>query len=173
MGALRRDKGGDGLVDTLLASFGGLDFRTIGEGQLPQIDIERLQKNGITYVGTGRIDQAAFLRELSRVQVVIAPYAQPTESGSVLLCMALGVPVLALESPTMQRILNDASRFSTTAELGFGLARFLRDPWPTFKLTPSEQRKLCRSDLETALGGQSLSRRNSFRRGDDRPGSAM
>jgi glycosyltransferase involved in cell wall biosynthesis len=160
VGGLRKDKGAESLVDTLLESSGGFEFRTIGQGELSPGDVDRLRERGIGYSGTGHLDQAEFLEELSRVQAVIAPYTQPTESGSVLLCMALGVPVLALDSVTMRRILNDASLFATTADLARGLSRFLQDPWPTFKLSPAEQRQLCRRDLEAALaGGWSRSRR--------------
>lgn len=160
IGALRQDKGAQVLIDTLIAAQGDFEFWTVGQGGLTKEAVDKLGQLGISYVATGRLDQPDFLRALTRVRVVIAPYVQPTESGSVLLCLAMGVPVLALDSPTMQRILNESSRFATPADLGKGIARFLLNPWPTFRLIPDHQDKLCQADLETALACQALRRPN-------------
>lgn len=158
VGSFRLDKGSDLVLDTLLAANAQFEFRIIGRGEMASGDVGKLEERGVRYSTTGSLKDEAFLRELAKVTVVIAPYTQATESGSVLLCMALGVPVLALESPTMRRILNSESMFSSPSELGEGVSRFLETPWSTFRLTPEEQRRRCREDLEAALRCQALSR---------------
>jgi glycosyltransferase involved in cell wall biosynthesis len=158
VGGLRADKGADLLPELLLGTRGDFEFRTIGRGRLPEADITRLSERAISYVATGELDDPGFFDELAEVTVVVAPYVQPTESGSVLMCMALGVPVLALESPAMRRVLNDASLAAGIPELAAMLDRFLDRPWNTYRLTPEQQSESSSAHLREALRCQRLSR---------------
>jgi glycosyltransferase involved in cell wall biosynthesis len=151
VGELRRDKGVESLVHALTAAGGGLEFRTIGPGHLSDEAIQVLATCGISYSAMGRLEQDKFLEELAQVDVVIAPYSQPTESGSILLCMALGVPVLALDSPMARRVLSTKSLFPDPSALGVGLREFIKRPWSTFKITGEAQDLACRNALEEAL----------------------
>lgn len=141
VGAVRIDKGAEilrGLVEKLPPE---AEFRTLGRGLIPESDG---QKRGATYVPVGAEDGLGhdeFLNEVSSLTVAVAPYVQATESGSALLCLGLGVPMLALRSPAMARILSEESLFEGIDELAEGVAAFLKSPWSTYQITNDHQAK--------------------------------
>lgn len=154
VGGLREDKGAALVSDVGGYLPAGTQFRTIGQGRLHDDAVAELASAGVEYVSVGGhvpVDQHAFLGELSKLEVVVAPYTQPTESGSTLLCMCLGIPVLALESPTMKRILSDNSVFGSPTELGEAAGRFLANPWSTYRINPAQQDADCLGGWKAAL----------------------
>lgn len=135
VGAVRSDKGAD-LLATLFASLpSDVHLTTIGKGEVAGLDAARYRASG----KDGPLKQRDFLEEVSSVELVVAPYTESTESGSALMCLALGVPLLALRSPATSRMLNDRSLFDSVEDLALGVGAYLDDPWPTYRLDPSDQ----------------------------------
>ena len=95
--------------------------------------------------GEGRdLSEAELLTWLARAQAVVAPYTNATESGTLILCLTLGVPVIARRSRATERLVvpgflyGDLDEFSRVARISASVSH-----GATFRLTPAEQDALC------------------------------
>lgn len=141
LGALREDKGSQDLADIARASRGGWILRIVGPSMLSPTIAAELLSLGVEqeYATLGRAPTDLEVHDaLLASDVVIAPYRRVTESGSVLLALSLGVPVLGYRSHALDRVVTESSLASDAGGLGSILATFLKVPWETFRVTPAE-----------------------------------
>ena len=158
LGALRQDKGVGDLVEIAKQIDAKWTLRILGPDRLPDAIEVALQESSVAteYVGSGAgptDDQ--LITGLKSADVMIAPYSSVTESGSVHMALSLKVPVLAYESPGLSHIVNEQSMAATPLAFADLLARYFRDPWPTYTVQAFNLHEQCTEDWRRILDSSS------------------
>ena len=133
IGGFRRDKGLEHLATIARHSGGGWDLVVLGPDRLPARVSTDLAGYDVRPVHPQRLplDDSDLVTGLRGVDLVLAPYRDVTESGSVILAVTAGRPVLGLDSPGLRRLLTERSRADTPEDLGRLVRDFIRSPWVT------------------------------------------
>ncbi|WP_354500202.1 hypothetical protein [Mycetocola sp. 2940] len=155
VGALRPDKGSEDLPEIARASGGGWCLVVAGPDAVAPDVADQLGILGVhvEYAAEGRAPTEEELHAAMRsCDVVVAPYRLVTESGSVLLALSLGVPVLGYESNALARVVSPRSLVTGPQQLGEKLSEFLQDRWDTYRMTPQQLALESRQGWEVALG---------------------
>lgn len=158
LGALRRDKGVGDLVNIAKQINGPWTLRILGPDRLPSTTEAILHMSGVTceHVGPGAgPSDEQLIDGLKSADVMIAPYRSVTESGSIHMALSLQVPVLAYNSPGVSHIVHERSMAPTPRALGDLLARYLRDPWPTYTVRATRLHEQCVEDWKRILDSSS------------------
>lgn len=133
VGALRMDKGVGDLVAIASASGGGWTLRLCTDQRLSPETVELLAALDVRVQNIS--DKAPTDAELNAgllgSDLVIAPYRSVTESGSILLALSIGVPILAYSSPAVASVLVRSAQAAGPSELGGLIGQFLSSPWQT------------------------------------------
>lgn len=148
LGGLRADKGADQLARIIESIGSPVTLVTVGPDALDADSVRRIEAAGSRYEcvgGGGPVAEDELQHELARAQVVLAPYRDVTESGSLLMCLSTGTPVLAFDSPAAQRILTAGSLAVDAEGLGDLVAQFGHRAWDTFRITADQQDTLCQT----------------------------
>lgn len=154
LGDLRPDKGADLLHEVLLQSGGHFRFQTVGRSRLAAEREQQLAALGISYEAVGGdrpVSDAELMQRLAEATVVVAPYTAPTESGTALMAMAVGTPMLGLARGSLRRVLTAESQADDAAELAAKLRSFLDEPWDTWAVGTEDQYELARRGWAGAL----------------------
>lgn len=158
LGALRQDKGVHYLVNIAKQINGPWTLRILGPDRLPSTTEAILHMSGVTceYVGSGAgPSDDELIAGLTSADVMIAPYRSVTESGSIHMALSLQVPVLAYDSPGVSHIVHEKSMAPSARALGDLLARYLRDPWPTYTVRATRLHEQCVEDWRKILDSAS------------------
>jgi glycosyltransferase involved in cell wall biosynthesis len=135
LGQLRPDKGGSDIAAIAEASQSAWDLDVIGPQPLSALLRERLAAAGVRSLNVSElprpVSDTELIGRLLCSDVVIAPYKAVTETSSIHLAIALGVPVLGYESDALSRLLTKQSMATTAGGLGRLLDAFAAAPWPT------------------------------------------
>lgn len=162
LGSLRHDKGIQDLARIAQATdVSDVTFVVAGRGALPDGTEDALRASGhrLERPGGGDpLDDEALAVVLGTVDVLVAPYAGATQSGSLVLALTCGVPALGYGVRGLRSLLNDRSVTADPdpAALGGLLGRYLRAPWPTWAVTPEHLDSMAASawgDVLDSLGG--------------------
>lgn len=100
----RADKGYDDAVRAVLAAKPP-SLTLVGKGAPRLEDVAALKASGVevTVVGGADFaDERDVLGAVASAEVLLAPYREVTASGSVMLALSLGVPVVAYDAPTLR-----------------------------------------------------------------------
>lgn len=161
VGALRRDKGISDLPAIARASGGGWMLSVLGSGHLPDSIAAELAAARVSVAYGGGDEELTDERLIGGIldcTVVIAPYRQVTESGSMQLAAALGAPVLAYDSAAARRLVGTAPLSSGAIELGRHLRSFLDAPETTADFDVAREAQLCSQEWLALLGGAASAR---------------
>lgn len=133
IGGFRLDKGVQHLPAIAKHSGGGWDLLVLGPDRLHADVTERLLRVDVrpVYPRDLPLGDDDLVQGLQQAVVVLAPYTDVTESGSVILAITVGSPVLGLDSPGLRRLVTDRSRAQNPESLGRLVREFLLRPWPT------------------------------------------
>ena len=133
IGGFRRDKGVEHLPTIAEQSGGGWDLLVLGPDRLSPQVTERLLQTDVRalYPRDLPLSDDDLVQGLQQAAVVLAPYSDVTESGSVILAITVGRPVLGLDSPGLRRLLEGRSRTQTPEALGRLVRDFLHTSWTT------------------------------------------
>jgi glycosyltransferase involved in cell wall biosynthesis len=142
VGALRDDKGAKDLVSIATASERKWQLRIIGAEKLSASDEQSLLNVGVAteYVdGDKGPSDADLVAALVDCSLMVAPYRSVTESGSVLMALTLGVPVLGYLSEGLEDTLTAASMAEGPEELGRLISEFLNESWDTTTISKADR----------------------------------
>ncbi len=115
IGTLRADKGIE-YVPRILACLTPEELRRIGvvicgRGTLPEGPWDELRANGLDLVDLTSplpVPQRTLLSVLAARPLVLAPYVAATQSGTVILALSVGCPVVAFDKGAIADVLSDA-----------------------------------------------------------------
>lgn len=139
LGAVRGDKGAselEHLAQHLAAK--GVPLAICGQGPLAH-NLQALVDKGALIDLTGRpfVDDATLGRRVAEASLLVAPYTQVTQSGTVITALSAGLPSLAYQCSAFEELL--LSRSMVKASDPDSLARLARaymdEPWETWSTT--------------------------------------
>ncbi|MDQ1685577.1 MAG: hypothetical protein QOC82_2314 [Frankiaceae bacterium] len=141
LGAIRRDKGAADIAGLIDALPDGTGVTVVGKGPRPHPNVEHI--GGDDFVSEERLGE-----ELARGGVVLAPYPGATQSGTVILAITCGLPVLGYAAGALPSLLTDQSLVESgdVAALAATFERYQRQPWPTARVTGNDLTERCARD---------------------------
>lgn len=140
VGGLRPDKGLENLLPLAQATRLPWRLRVIGPDALNMQTTSALNEAGVTveYADCVPPSDADLIRLMATSAAMIAPYTAPTTSGSAIMAVTLGVPVLALRSVAFDGLLPQECMASDIPELASLLDSFQDFPVGSYP-SPREQ----------------------------------
>ncbi|MDJ0408173.1 glycosyltransferase [Rhodococcoides fascians] len=163
VGALRPDKGWKEMA-RLIAELDPAHcvVAIAGTGRIPQDVNQLLSTRGYRtelHVSEKSLSDLEIASALAKADVVLAPYPLATASGTVMLAVSAGVPVLGFDSPGISDVLTESSTVPVGSfeELGRLVETWRSAPFETHRLAAREyDQMVCRGWLEalrpSALG---------------------
>jgi glycosyltransferase involved in cell wall biosynthesis len=156
LGAVRPDKGAGDLAALIAQLPAGTEVTVVGKGAMPASWTGAAGEAGValTQVGGAEfVPDERLAAEIAHGGVVLAPYPGATQSGTVILAVTCGLPVLGYAAGALPAVLTEQSLVgigdvTALAEL---FARFGEHPWPTAQVTPAELTEQCARDWRAVL----------------------
>jgi glycosyltransferase involved in cell wall biosynthesis len=131
IGDPRPDKGVNDLPAIAQAVGEPFELAILGAGRLPVAVADALREAKVSLfqsADVGPLSDRALVAGLLDSVCVIAPYRSVTESGSIRLATAVGVPVLAFETDGVKELLPATQMASDAPALGRLVAQRVRNP---------------------------------------------
>lgn len=108
VGALRPDKGAESLVQICSLIERPCQLTLIGTSELPPSLMSIDGRVRFRLIG-GPVSDETLVNELKNSDLMIAPYVQPTQSGSLILALTVGLPAIAYEGGALGALLSPAA----------------------------------------------------------------
>jgi glycosyltransferase involved in cell wall biosynthesis len=156
LGALRADKGRDDVPAVVAHLPAGTEVVVVGRTAPPPTwaaAADAAQVSLRVVGGSGPVPDEVLGRELAAGGVLLAPYTGATQSGTVVLALTCGIPVLAYAAGELPALLTAESLVSppVPADLAAAYRRLRRHPWPTARVRPEELDEACAHDWGRVL----------------------
>ncbi len=144
LGALRPDKGWDEVPTVLAATTKRpLTLLLAGRNAAAGNQTALIEASGVSVV---RVNKGPFATDsevaeaMQLADLLLAPYVDVTQSGTVTLALTIGLPVLGYDSGGLKELLSPRARVAVGnhAELGARVDAFRASPFETFSMTPDE-----------------------------------
>lgn len=128
-------------------------LEVLGRSKYAPEQEERFRASGVIchYPPTKGLSDEELVNRLAMCDLMLAPYESVTESGSVIMAITLGVPVLGYQSPGLTRLLTEKSLATSAEELADLLREFLQRPWQTHRMSSAELRDQAVADWRRVL----------------------
>jgi len=154
LGDRRWDKGFDLLPEIVARAAAKSSFDLVIAGKGPRFDqdvppnIHLVDAGGDSY-----LDTMTMLKFIRHATVIIAPYREATQSGSIMLAFSVGTPTLAFRTGALPDILRDEAMVEANDASGLGnlLADFLQSPWSTYRIPLAQYREVARTSWINAV----------------------
>lgn len=107
IGELRADKGAGALASICSEISRPYELTMLGTAHIPAalLALKRVDGSAIVRHVAGPLSDEELIQELRRADLVVAPYVQPTQSGSLILALTVGVPAIAFSGGAITDIL--------------------------------------------------------------------
>lgn len=137
LGAMRPDKMADFIRTAQVCGTRPLRISFIGRGQLSNAQAQELHASGILVDAPNEdfLTDEVFALRLAAVDLVVAPYHQVTQSGSVMLALTAGKGVLGYADGGLSDILSEKSLVPLGDVLSMAqkVDDYLISPWPSVR----------------------------------------
>ncbi|NII40840.1 glycosyltransferase involved in cell wall biosynthesis [Curtobacterium flaccumfaciens] len=131
IGDPRPDKGVNDIPAIAAAVGRSFELQILASGRAPQHVVEMLAEHGVLVrhsADDGPLSDGDLIAALLTSSCVVAPYRSVTESGSIRLATAVGVPVFAYDTDGVREILPRSQLAASPEALGEMIGSQLRSP---------------------------------------------
>lgn len=133
IGDPRPDKGVNDIPAIAAAVGGPFELQILASGRAPRHVVELLAEHGVLVrhsADDGPLSDRDLIAALLTSSCVVAPYRSVTESGSIRLATAVGVPVFAYDTDGVRELIPRSQLATGPQALGEMIGRQVRSPKP-------------------------------------------